>query len=129
MRKFLGVLAFLTIAALGVGRAQTVCTTAAPCTVMPTASGVQVNLTWSASSTPGVSYAVYRSPSSGVSYVQINVSPVTTLAYSDMTVTPGASYNYIVEAVLNGANSAPSNVAPVTLPLVPGAPTNLTATQ
>ena len=126
MRKFLGVLAFLTIAALGVGRAQT------NLQALPAATAAQyyaVNLTWSASSTPGVSYAVYRSPSSGVSYVQINVSPVTTLAYSDMTVTPGASYNYIVEAVLNGANSAPSNVAPVTLPLVPGAPTNLTATQ
>jgi hypothetical protein len=128
MKKFLAIFAFLTIAAIGVGRAQTVCTTAAPCTVVPTASTYAVNLTWQASSTPGVTYAVYRSPSGGISYVQINTQPITTLAYVDSTVLAGSSYDYIVEAVLSGANSAPSNLASVSVPLVPGAPSNLTGT-
>jgi beta-galactosidase len=128
MKKFLAIFAFLAIAAIGVGRAQTVCTTAAPCTVVPTASTIAVTLSWNASATPGVTYAVYRSPQSTVSYIQINTSPVTTLGFTDSTVLAGSSYNYFVEAVLSGVNSVPSNIAGIAVPLVPGAPSNLTGT-
>jgi hypothetical protein len=83
-------------------------------------------LKWNASVTPNVTYAVYRSPQSVVSYVQINTVPVTTLAYTDLTVTANTAYNYFVEAVLDGVGSAPSNIAPVTTPVLPSPASSLT---
>ncbi len=85
-------------------------------------SGVleQVNLTWNAptsSTDPVAGYNVYRAPSGGTSYQQLNLSIVTQSSYVDPNVVSGQTYDYIVESVdASGVASAPSNMASVTLP-------------
>jgi hypothetical protein len=80
----------------------------------------EVNLTWDAptgSSDPVAGYNVYRSPSGGTSYQQLNESAITQISYVDTTVQGGQTYDYIVESVdASGVTSAPSNMASVTIP-------------
>jgi fibronectin type 3 domain-containing protein len=80
----------------------------------------EINLTWTApaaSSDPVAGYNVYRSPSGGTSYQQINTSVLTQTTYVDSTVEPGETYDYIVESVdASGNLSGPSNMASVTTP-------------
>lgn len=80
----------------------------------------QVNLTWDAptsSTDPVAGYNVYRTPSGSTTYQQINTSVVTTTAYSDLNVTNGQTYDYIVESVdASGVVSVPSNTAVVPIP-------------
>jgi len=80
----------------------------------------EVNLTWNAptgSSDAVAGYYVYRSPSSGTSYQQLNESAITQISYVDNTAQGGQTYDYIVESVdASGVTSAPSNMASVTIP-------------
>jgi fibronectin type 3 domain-containing protein len=82
----------------------------------------EVNLTWFAptdSSDPVAGYNVYRAPSGGTSYQQINPKelPSTQTSYSDNSVQDGLTYDYIVESVdASGVTSVPSNVASVNIP-------------
>jgi hypothetical protein len=82
----------------------------------------EVNLTWDAptdSSDPVAGYNVYRAPSGGTSYQQLNttVLPLTPTTYVDTTVQDGQTYDYIVESVdASGGTSAPSNMASVSIP-------------
>ena len=127
MKKTLLVFSLLLASVIGC-RAQSVCTVAAPCTTVPTAPTVEVILAWGASSSHGVSYAIYRSPSTSVSYVRIDTTNVTATTYTDTTVTQGSSYNYFVEAYTSSTNfSGPSNIANVTLPSLDNPATSLTA--
>ena len=84
------------------------------------ASSYEVNLSWSApasSSDPVSGYNVYRSPSGGSSYQQINTSVVTQTTYADTSVQAGQTYDYIVESLdSSGATSGPSNMASVATP-------------
>ena len=81
---------------------------------------LQVNLSWDAptsSPDPVAGYNVYRAPSGGTSYQQLNSSVVTQTGYIDLTVASGQTYDYIVESVdASGVTSGPSNMASVTLP-------------
>ena len=81
---------------------------------------LQVNLSWDAptsSPDPVAGYNVYRAPSGGTSYQQLNYVVVTQTAYVDLTVASGQTYDYIVESVdASGVTSGPSNMASVTLP-------------
>jgi hypothetical protein len=83
-------------------------------------SSYEVNLTWDAptsSSDPVAGYNVYRSPSSGTSYQQLNASAITQTSYVDTAVQAGQVYDYIVESVdASGVTSAPSNMASATIP-------------
>jgi hypothetical protein len=85
-----------------------------------TGEPVEVNLTWDAPSNspdPVAGYNVYRAPSGGTSYQQLNSSVVTQTAFTDLTVASGQTYDYIVESVdVSGVTSAPSNMASATLP-------------
>ncbi len=80
----------------------------------------EVNLTWNAPSSspdPVAGYFVYRAPSGSSAYQQVNASAVTQTSYIDLTVSPGQSYDYIVESVdASGIASSPSNLATVVLP-------------
>jgi len=69
-----------------------------------------VTLSWGASSTSGVvGYYVYRSTTSGSSYTRINSSALTTLKYTDGSVSAGETYYYVVTAVnSSGTESAKS---------------------
>jgi hypothetical protein len=80
----------------------------------------EVNLSWNppiSSTDPIAGYNVYRSPSGGSSYQQINTSVLTQTAFVDTAVEVGQTYDYIVESVdSTGNSSAPSNMASVTTP-------------
>jgi hypothetical protein len=82
-------------------------------------SSSQINLSWTASSTPGVTYTVLRNGSQ-------RATGITVTSYSDTGLSPGTIYHYQVEAVNSSGTSEPSNtVVPITQggapPLPPGA--------
>jgi fibronectin type 3 domain-containing protein len=84
------------------------------------ATAYEVSLNWDAPSSspaPVTGYNVYRSPSGGTSYQQVNTSTLTQTSYVDTSVQDGQTYDYIVESVdAAGNSSAPSNMASVAIP-------------
>lgn len=89
-------------------------------------TGRQVVLNWTASTTPGVSYNVYRGTGSCVptlAFTKLNANPVTAVTYTDNNVAIG-TYCYHVTAELAGLESVPSNS--VGAPVPPLAPSGLT---
>jgi hypothetical protein len=76
-----------------------------------------VSLRWTASTTPGVKYNVYRATTSGGPYTQLTSSAQTNLTYSDATALPGQNYFYVTTAV-DSANSESSfsNEVPAAVP-------------
>jgi hypothetical protein len=80
----------------------------------------EVNLTWTAPSSPSdpvAGYNVYRAPSGSTSYQQINTAVLTQTEYTDTTVQGGQTFDYIVESVDDsGITSAPSNMASLSIP-------------
>jgi hypothetical protein len=80
----------------------------------------EVNLSWIAptnSQVPVAGYNVYRAPSGGSSYQQVNSGAITQTTYSDSTVTSGSSYTYYVQSVdVSGDTSTPSNQVTLTIP-------------
>ena len=77
-----------------------------------------VTLSWAASSSRGVvGYNVYRSPVSGGPYARITSGPDGSLSYTDIAVSAGKSYFYVVTAVEgNGTESTYSNQAMAVIP-------------
>ena len=86
------------------------------------ASPNQVNLTWKASSTPGVTYSVFRNQESGIRPTGADqvASGLTSTSYSDTSANPSTTYYYAVEAFDNGGTSAASSYASVTTPTAGG---------
>jgi hypothetical protein len=67
----------------------------------------EVQLTWAASPSQNVTgYNVYRSVNGGTSFTKITPSPVVGLAYTDLTVIDGQSYDYAVTAVNASGNES-----------------------
>lgn len=58
--------------------------------VSATVSGAHptVDLSWVASTTPNVTYNVYRTAVSGSGYVKLNTAPITVLTFTDTTAFP-----------------------------------------
>jgi hypothetical protein len=90
----------------------------------------EVNLVWQApavSPDPVAGYEAFRSPTGLWAYQLLAgtvAAPVT--AYTDATVEPGQTYDYIVESEdASGNLSVPSNVATVAVPAGVSAPANL----
>jgi hypothetical protein len=82
----------------------------------PTPSSHKVHLTWNPSSTPGVSYRVYRSEVSGSSYAALTTT-ITALNFDDSSVSPGLTYYYVVTAVDgSGDESIHSNEVAAAVP-------------
>ena len=79
-----------------------------PCSVY---NAHAANLSWTASTTPNVTYNVYRAAAStGPFTTPLNSSPITGTTYVDTTVQAGQTYYYVVTAVAsNGAQSAISS--------------------
>ena len=78
-----------------------------------------VTLTWTASTTPNVTYNVYRAnTTTGGQYVKLNSAPITTLSFTDNTALAGYSYSYDATAVdSSGHESAPSSPAQTSSPV------------
>jgi len=101
-------------------------------------SSSQINLSWTASTTttPGLTYSIFRSTTSPFSPGSGNqiASGVSGTSFPDNGLAPSTQYFYLAEAVDSGGSSGPSNEASATtLPptpctTVPSAPTGLTAT-
>jgi len=75
-------------------------------------------VSWTASTTPGVSYSLFRSTTSGFTPSTSNLiaSQVTTTIYADSNLAASTIYYYVVEAVNALGASAPSAQASVTTP-------------
>ena len=101
-----------------------------PPTPTPTNSGRTVTLTWTASTTPGVSYNAYRfagTCASSTTGTKLNSTPITALTYTDPDV-PVGTLCYWTTAFLTASatqESVPSNKAEVTIITQPNPPTNL----
>ena len=96
-----------------------------------TVSSTQIHLSWTASTTSGVTYSVYRSTTSGFTPGSGNLvaSGLSTTTYYNTGLTASTTYYYVVEAVNSNGSSAASNQASaLTSPTAPNAPTALTAT-
>jgi predicted phage tail protein len=89
-----------------------------------------VNLNWFPPSVANqTSYQLQRvTGASGGTFTNIAVLSSVTTAYSDTAVAPNTTYRYRVIAVNGAGSSLPSNVASITTPALPAAPSNLTAT-
>jgi endoglucanase Acf2 len=87
---------------------------AAPTNVTAMAkSSSEIDLTWMASTTTGVTYNVYRSTTAGFTPGAGNlIGNVSTTAFADMGLTPATNYYYIVAATsTNGTSPAPQAMA------------------
>ena len=72
-------------------------------------------LSWIASSTPSVTYNVYRGATTGGPYVQVTAG-INSLAWSDRGVYSGSSYFYVVTAFDGISESVYSNEAQAVIP-------------
>jgi len=79
-------------------------------------SSSQINLTWTASPTSGVTYNVFRSTTSGFVPSSSNqiASAVTGTSFSDTGLACGTAYFYLVEAANAGGSSPATNQAAAT---------------
>jgi hypothetical protein len=76
-----------------------------------------VVVTWTASPTSGVGYYVYRGTAPGQeSSTPLNYSPVYGSPYTDVNVSAGVTYYYVVRVELGSSLSAVSNEAKATVP-------------
>jgi hypothetical protein len=76
------------------------------------------SLSWTASTTSGVTYNVYRATASGAyNYAApLNSIPISGTTFSDCSVTLGQTYFYVVTAVSGSVQSVSSNETSVTIP-------------
>ena len=90
-------------------------------------SASQVNLSWAASATSGVTYTVYGGPGGGATAVL--ASGVTGTSYAATGLSAATAYSFTVKAANAGGPSAASNQATATTPagVAPGAPSGFTA--
>ncbi len=89
----------------------------APTTLTATAaSSSQINLSWHASTTAGVTYNIHRSTTSGFTPSAGNLvaSGVNATTFSDTGLAASTTFFYLVTAVNAGGESAPSNQASAT---------------
>jgi Carboxypeptidase regulatory-like domain len=76
-----------------------------------------VLLTWAPSTSTVSGYNVYRSTVNGSGYAKLNSSVMSSLSYSDTSVTPGTTYFYVATSVDSGGDeSTNSNQATASLP-------------
>lgn len=89
----------------------------------------QINLSWTASSTAGVVYDVFRSTTAGFTPSSANqIATASGTSYSDTSVAANTTYYYVVEASNTTGTSAPAAQASASTLALPQAPASLTAT-
>lgn len=96
-----------------------------PCPA-PTPGSPHVCLTWIASTTPSVTYNVYRATTAGGENfgTPLNASPISVLFFYDTTVAIGTTYFYKMVAVgSGGVLSVPTSEVSAQIPVPPNSPT------
>jgi|HubBroStandDraft_5_1064220.scaffolds.fasta_scaffold16003_6 hypothetical protein len=91
----------------------------------------EVTLSWTASTTSGVTYNLYRGSASGVCTGNVTpyVTGITATAYTDtFNLTDGQTIYYNVSAVKGGAESACDGELQVQIPVLPAPPSGLSGT-
>lgn len=68
--------------------------------------GHVVSLSWTASTTPEVTYNMYVSAVPGGPYIRVNTSPIAGLTYRDLNATAGNTYYYVATAVDSSGNES-----------------------
>jgi hypothetical protein len=93
-------------------------------------SSLWVGLQWQDNSTDETSFNIYRRISTGPDVWQVvaSVDANTTSWVDPVQRTAGGTYSYEVTAVNASGESAPTNIASVTLPSLPASPSSATAT-
>jgi FtsP/CotA-like multicopper oxidase with cupredoxin domain len=95
-------------------------------------AGPQIGLSWRDNAGTETGFVVERAVNGSGNYVPLATpaerTGTGTVTYIDTTVKAGTSYQYRVKAVNGGGSSAYVSGASVTVPALPGAPSNLTAT-
>ena len=86
---------------------------------VPAVAQHTVALQWNASTTPNVTYNVYRGTSSGSYTLQLNPSPVICCTFTDAQVVDGTTYYYIAKSFDSSHNleSVASNEASAVIPV------------
>jgi hypothetical protein len=95
----------------------------------PTPGAPHVCLKWTASTTPGATYNIYRATTSGAENygTPLNSSPISGTSFYDSTVAVGTTYFYTAVSVgTGGVLSQPSAEVSAQIPVPPSAPTALT---
>jgi fibronectin type 3 domain-containing protein len=91
------------------------------------ATSHSITLTWTASTTTGVTYTVYRATAAAGPFTPI-ATGVSAVTFIDTTAVDGTQYFYEVDSVTSGGTSSgPSNEANATEPVNPNPPTGLVA--
>jgi fibronectin type 3 domain-containing protein len=76
-----------------------------------------VALSWAPSTTSGVAYNVYRGTAPGTEgTTPLNSSSLSGTSFTDVNVTSGAAYYYVVHAVNSNGTSGSSNEVQVSVP-------------
>ncbi|MTI54990.1 fibronectin type III domain-containing protein [Geosporobacter ferrireducens] len=86
----------------------------------------RINLTWNDNANDESGFKIERKVGNG-NYVEIMILGANTTSYSDLGLSPNASYSYRVSAYNGGGNSGYSNEVSVKTEIAPSAPTNLSA--
>ncbi len=96
---------------------------AAPVLQSPVAaSGTQIDLAWTESSTDATGFEIDRKLGAGGTYAVVAVVPPTTTSYLDAGLSPNLTYYYQVRALNFGADSPYSNEVSLTTPVPPQTP-------
>ena len=113
LRLFLASCLVLVLALCGCGTTGTTGLTANTSTT----GSHKVVLTWAASPSAVAGYNVYRASAQANSYVLLNATPITGLAYTDSSVQSGQTYYYAVAAIdAYGVQSVLSNQVTAVVP-------------
>jgi fibronectin type 3 domain-containing protein len=89
---------------------------AAPRLLLQSPPAHKVKLTWTASTTPGVKYNVYRVTESTGKNEKLNPDPIAELTLTDDHPVNGEKYTYFVTAIAGSAESGYSSPAKATIP-------------
>jgi hypothetical protein len=91
-------------------------------------SPTRINLAWTDRSADETAFIIERSTDGGFSWSGIGQTGANVTTYGDQQAAAGTAYRYRVRACRGSICSGPSNVAEANTPVVPSAPTTLTAT-
>lgn len=69
-----------------------------------------ITVTWSASSTTGAQYNVYRGTATGGPYTKLTATPVSALTYTDSAGTAGTKYFYVITALCASGGACPVGI-------------------